>query len=524
MKSRSRSVRIAAQLADLKMPGALEALDDVLAGVDGGETTAAEAIERLLAAQITLRNSRRLATAMRSSRLPAIKTLEDFDFSFQPSIKREQIDSLHELGFLERKENVVFLGPPGVGKTHLAISLAITTAESGRRVYYGTLTDLIDSLEEAEAAGRLNHRLKTLTHPALLVVDEIGYLPVTRSGAILFFQLVNRRYEHASTVVTSNKGFEQWGEILHDEVMAAALLDRLLHRCHIVNIRGNSYRMRRHMELSKAIHPTASRAVSAEHSVMMGVRTPSGAPAPVAPLPPWRLPKSVHFSMATSVHFSVAIDTRISLGSPAPVLSPKARWRFVVDPPSGRGWVVQVVDVDRIPHGLEAEVASGGAGLASLDAAPGQPDTDPERLWSRPLSTRHLHPSLVLPRHSRTPCSMQRPIALLAFLALSWFHVAAIRCATGGSMIQGPAETAMPHHDGASPHAGRESSHSHQHEDPGRGEGARVLACAVTSGEPLRPADLRSFPGVAFQAGPFVQQALSIVASSVDPPPPRHDI
>ena len=153
MKARSRSAPIAAQLADLKMPGALEALEDVLAGVDSGGTTAAEAIERLLATQITLRNSRRLATAMRSSRLPAIKTLEDFDFSFQPSIKREQIDSLHELGFLERKENVVFLGPPGVGKTHLAISLAITAAESGRRVYYGTLTYLIDSLEEAEAAA-----------------------------------------------------------------------------------------------------------------------------------------------------------------------------------------------------------------------------------------------------------------------------------------------------------------------------------------------------------------------------------
>ena len=162
----------------------------------------------------------------------------------------------------------MFLGPLGVGKTHLAISLAIAAAESGRRVYYGTLTDLIDSLEEAQAAGRL----KTLTHPALLVVDEIGYLPLTRSGAILFFQLVNRRYEHASTVVTSNKGFEQWGEILHDEVMAAALLDRLLHRCHMVNIRANSYRMRRHAELSKAIHPTASRAVSAERSEHGGTR------------------------------------------------------------------------------------------------------------------------------------------------------------------------------------------------------------------------------------------------------------
>ncbi len=192
MKPLSRRERIAAQLADLKMPGALEALDEILVGVDGGGTTAAEAIERLLSAQIALRNSRRLQTAMRSSRLPAIKTLADFDFSFQPSVKREQIDSLHELGFVERKENVVFLGPPGVGKTHLAISLAIAAAESGRRVYYGTLTDLIDSLEEAQAAGRLNQRLKTLTHPAPLVVDEIGYLPVTRSGAILFFQLVNR--------------------------------------------------------------------------------------------------------------------------------------------------------------------------------------------------------------------------------------------------------------------------------------------------------------------------------------------
>jgi DNA replication protein DnaC len=240
-------------LADLKMPGALEALDEVLTGVDGGGVTASEAIEQLLGAQITLRNNRRLQAAMRSSRLPVVKTLEDFDFSFQPSIKREQIDSLHELGFLQRKENVVFLGPPGVGKTHLAISLAIAAAQAGRRVYYGTLIDLITSLEEAKTAGRLGHRLKTLTHPSLLIVDEIGYLPVSPTGAMLFFQLINRRYEHASTVLTSNKGFEDWGGVLGDEVMAAALIDRLLHHCHIVNIRGNSYRMRKHADLSRAL-------------------------------------------------------------------------------------------------------------------------------------------------------------------------------------------------------------------------------------------------------------------------------
>jgi DNA replication protein DnaC len=271
----SRRDRVRAMLADLKMPGALEALDGILHDIDGGSVTPGEAIESLLGAQISLRNNRRLQAAMRSSRLPAVKQLGDFDFSFQPSIRREQLESLHELGFVERKENVVFLGPPGVGKSHLAISLAIAAAQHGRRVYYGTLADLITSLEEAQAAGRLTQRMKVLTHPAVLIVDEIGYLPVSRTGAMLFFQMVARRYERASTILTSNKSFEEWGEIFGDEVMAAALIDRLLHHCHIINIRGNSYRMRHHTDLWRTLNHGDSASASSPRKRTPKTKDPS---------------------------------------------------------------------------------------------------------------------------------------------------------------------------------------------------------------------------------------------------------
>ena len=149
--------------------------------------------------------------------------------------------------------------PPGVGKTHLAISPAVATAEAGRRVYYGTLAGLIGSLTEARATGGLSRRLRVLTHPALRVVDEIGYLPISQDGVVLFFQLINALRERASTVLTSNKGFEGRGGVLGDEVMAEAFIDRLLHHCHIVNNRGNSYRMRKRGEFARALHQAPAR-------------------------------------------------------------------------------------------------------------------------------------------------------------------------------------------------------------------------------------------------------------------------
>jgi DNA replication protein DnaC len=243
-------ISLKSHLADLCMPGSLEVVDSLMERLDRGTVSAAEAMEQLLSAQVALKRERRLSLAMTASHLPCLKRLDSFDFTFQPSIDRTQILNLHELTFVERKENVILLGPAGVGKTHLAISLAVAAMERGNRVYFTTLSNLVISLAEAERQGRLRERLSLFRNPALLVVDEIGYLPIPDNGTNLFFQVVNARYERGSMVLTSNKSFKEWGDVFGDAVAASAMLDRLLHHCHLVNIRGNSYRLRQYPGLS----------------------------------------------------------------------------------------------------------------------------------------------------------------------------------------------------------------------------------------------------------------------------------
>lgn len=197
-----------------------------------------------LRAEWQSRRVRGTETRLRQARFPAPHTLEAFDFDFQPSIDRKVMRELAALAFVERGENVVFLGPPGVGKTHLAVALGIKAAEAGHRVLFLTLDELLTRLRKAAAEQRLDKVLQQLTYPKVLILDELGYLPMSRTEASLFFRLVTRRYERASLILTSNKGFADWGEVLGDPVMATAILDRLLHHATTVNIKGESYRLK----------------------------------------------------------------------------------------------------------------------------------------------------------------------------------------------------------------------------------------------------------------------------------------
>lgn len=258
--------RVKRTLVALRMPRALEVFDATLRAIERGETTTLQAIDILLAEEHVWRETRRIRTALVMARLSTMKTLAGFDFTFQPSLDRDRIFALAELGFIERTEVIHFLGPPGTGKSHLAVALGIEAVKAGRSVYFATLADIVSVLAKAEREGQLREKIRFFCRAALLIVDEIGYLPVIPGGGNLFFQLVNARYERGAMILTSNRGFAEWGDVFGDPVVATALLDRLLHHASVIQIEGSSYRLREHADLLPE-HIRSKSLITAPHAV-----------------------------------------------------------------------------------------------------------------------------------------------------------------------------------------------------------------------------------------------------------------
>jgi DNA replication protein DnaC len=215
--------------------------------------THVEFLGRLIAEQASATRNRRLTARLRYARFPFRKTISEFDFEFQPSIDRKLVDDVATLRFMETGRPVLFLGQPGCGKTHLAIAIAILAVEAGVRGYFTNAEDMVNNIAQAIREGNLASKLKTYTAPSILVIDDVGLLPMERSATSAFYQIVNQRYEKQhSTIVTTNRSLPDWGEIFGDTVVASAILDRLMHNAVVFNIKGPSWRLREHQALTTA--------------------------------------------------------------------------------------------------------------------------------------------------------------------------------------------------------------------------------------------------------------------------------
>jgi len=220
--------------------------------VDDGKIGYLDLIDLVLSDEIAVRDDSQFRNALRISKLPHHKTIDDYDFSFQPELEPRKVKDLATLSFVEAKANAALLGPPGVGKTHLAVALAVAACRAGYSIYFTTLDDMVRQLAAAERAGRLINKLGTYLRSSVLVIDEVGYQPLERAEANLVFQVISKRYEKGSIILTSNKTFSEWGSVFGDEGLATAILDRLLHHCDVISINGPSYRLKNRLAALEA--------------------------------------------------------------------------------------------------------------------------------------------------------------------------------------------------------------------------------------------------------------------------------